>query len=601
MLIQDVEAVLQQKTFQAHDRDTRPAIPPARRGILGRSLISACAMALGVAVCDQALADWGRAEIYELNPITIEVDSDGKSYTALSGSSPAIKGRMVVRFDAQTFGRVRSWAAWLKIKSPYVPWQQFKDLGYSKSYPLGDRPKKVARDLPFSIPPQSYKGVAKQACNENASRLRSESGMDDEEIFSADRETFVRLDTAISWDMSGAATEILPVLPTGHVIPTSITVVCKKTPPPAPAITGSAVGVQGYDPVNAGGKCQIKLNGSIISNVPGVDVTFRYVDGTGKQSELKTVTTNANRSATFKHEYPLSPGHKTGKVRIVGENFNFTSNWKDYDFECGAEPTNDLLTLLPPKAMLLEVGAMAPEFNYKDHICPVKAKIIGSYKGRGTVSGTAVLAAKGQPKVMKSYSIEDGQTKYIDGEFVLPWKTVQGRLRQSVNFEMIILNAQGAQVDYMKKSVNFTCRKNPALTNLSGGGAAAPSRQPAAKGMVLQLESDFTILAPRRFVRDGVIRLKDVERDQVFKLAFLRKTGGGYKRYSSPQLPKQMTGAKARFNLRALAAGDWRLKVCGAKVKTKSRTAGPGNCRHSDFKVMKGNKPGLQKTPARRE
>lgn len=556
--------------------------------------LSAGALSLCVALSGQALADWGRAEIYELDPITIEVDSDGKSYTALSGSSPAIKGKMVVRFDAQTFGRVRSWAAWFKLKSPYVPWQQFKNLGYSKSYPRGDRPKKVARDLSFSIPPQSYKGIAKQTCNQKASQLRSESGMSDEEIFSADRETFMELDTAISWDMSGAATEVLPALPTGHIVPTSITVLCKKTPPVPPAVTGAAVVVQGYDPVNAGGKCQMKLNGSIISNVPGVDVTFRYVDDEGRQSDLKSVTTNADRSATFEHKYPLGPGHKTGKIRIVGKNFNFASGWKDYDFECGAEPTNDLLTLLPPKAFLLEVGAMAPELHYKGHICPLKAKMIGGYKGRGPASGKVVLAAKGQPRVMKSYSIEDGQTKYVDGEFVLPWKSVQGRLQQTVNFQLIILNAQGAQVDHMTRSVSFACRKNPALNSLQGSGVTAPSRRPAAKGVVLQLEPDFTILAPRRFARNGQIRLKGAKPDQVFKLTFLRKAGGGYKRFNSSQLPKEMTGAKARFNLRALEAGDWRLKVC--EVKKAKRTAGSRNCEHADFRLAKGKAAGPKKS-----
>ena len=560
------------------------------KGTLRRALLSAGAMALSVALSGQALADWGRAEIYELDPITIEVESDGKSYTAVSGSSPAIKGKMVVRFDAQTFGRVRSWAAWFKLKSPYLPWQQFKELGYSESYPRGDRPKKVARDLPFSIPRKSYKGIAKQACNDRASRLRSESGISDEEIFSADRETFLELDTAISWDMSGAATEILPALPTGHVVPTSITVLCKKTPPVPPAVTASAVVVQGYDPVNAGGKCQMKLNGSIISNVPGVEVTFRYVDDEGRQSDLKSVTTNADRSATFEHKYPLGPGHKTGKIRILGKNFNFSSGWKDYDFECGAEPTNDLLTLLPPKAFLLEVGAMAPELHHKGHICPLKAKMIGGYKGRGPASGKVVLAAKGQPRVMKSYSIEDGQTKYVDGEFLLPWKNVQSPLRQRIDFQLVILNAQGAEVDSMKRSVNFTCRKNSASTALQGGGASSSSQRPAAQGVVLQMNSDFTILAPRRFARNGQIRLKGAQPDQVFTLTFLRKTGGGHKRFSSSRLPKEMTGEKARFNPRALAAGDWRLKVCA--VKKAQRIAGPENCEYSYFRLVKGKTAG---------
>ncbi len=541
----------------------------------------------------QALADWGVSYISQLDPLTIEVASDGENYTTVSALSSAVKGKMEMHLDAQTFGKVKSWSLWPKIKSPHMPWEQFQGLNYSKSYSLGDRPKKVFRDLPFSIPLQSYKAYVKQACNEMASDMRAGFGMSNEEIFSVDRETFFEVDTAISWEMSGAATEIVPLLPTAPVLSTTVIIKCKKAPPIPPVVTSSTLDVQGYDPVYAGAKCQMNLSGSISSNLPNVKVSFRYADDTGKVSELKSVTTNNNKTANFEHKYPLSPGHKTGKVRMIGENLSFTSNWKNYDFECGAEPTNDLLTLLPPKATLLEVGAMAPEFQHQGHICPVKAKMIGGYKGRGPVSGKAVLAAKGQPRVMKSYSIEDGETKYVDGEFVLPWQSVQGPLRQTINFELIILNANGTQVDYMNKSVNFTCRKNPALSKLKGGGTTHPSRKPQRKAVVAGLAPDFSILAPRRFARNGVIRLEGARENQVFKLIFLRKGQTGYKTFSSSSLPKKMTGAKARFNLRALDAGSWRLQVC--KTGGKKIAAGSKNCKHSDFKLLR------KKLPARND
>ncbi|TQV83812.1 hypothetical protein [Denitrobaculum tricleocarpae] len=555
-------------------------------------------------VSGQALADSGISYISQLDLALIEVVSDGENYTSVPGSSPAIKGKMKMFLNAHKYGRVKSWALWPSIQADDTPKKQYQNFKYSKSYPIGDRPKKVERELPFAIYVQAYKTYAKDACNQMASRLRNEQGYSNEEIFSVDRVLSVKVRAEVSWEMSGAANDDPPPVqvdggtPGANPLIKPVSINCKKAPPIPPAVTGSAVVVQGYDPINFAGKCQMKLNGSIISNVPGVDVTFRYVDGTGKESDLKSVTTNANRSATFEHKYPLGPGHKTGKVRIVGQNFNFTSNWKDYDFECGAEPTNDLQTFLPPKATLLQVGAMAPEFQYKGHICPVKAKMIGGYKGRGKVSGKAVLAAKGQPKVMKSYSIEDSQTKYIDGEFVLPWQSVQGSLQQTVNFELIILNAQGAQVDYMKKSVNFACTKTAAVGKLGVGGVTPPPTQPTGKTVATQAKQKIVILAPRNRIRNGKIRLSGAKPDQVHSLVFLRKTKNGYKLHTSAQLPQQMTGAKGSFNLNALSGGDWQLRVC--PPGGNGQFTGPQQCKHANFYLPKKTKPlGKVKTPGK--
>ncbi|TQV83811.1 hypothetical protein [Denitrobaculum tricleocarpae] len=322
----------------------------------------------------------------------------------------------------------------------------------------------------------------------------------------------------------------------------------------------------------------MRLKGAISSNVPSLDVTFRYVDGTGKESDLKTVNTTADQSGNFEHSYPFSPGHKTGKVRIVGENFNFASDWKDYDFQCGEKPTKDFATLLPPEIKFLEVGVMAPQFENQGYICPLKAKMVGGYRGRGPSSGKAVLTANGQVQKMTTFSIEEGETKVIDEEFNLPWSRVGGPFTQSVRYVFTLYNAEGAEVDRITTGGRYSCEQ---IVNAA----------------VLQLEPDFTIRAPRRFARNGQIILVGAKPDQVFELAFLRKTKRGYKAYKSPQLPKQMTGGKASFNPRALEAGDWRLKVC--EVKQMKRTAGSHNCQQSDFKLMKRKAPGQKKTSVR--
>lgn len=700
---------------------------PAPRGGYCRAALSGGALALTMFASGQALADWGAALITELDQAIIEVASDGENYTNVLPLSPAIKGRMTMSLDADKFGRIKYWAYWPSIKAeatsgPGMPKEQYKELGYSKSYPLGDRPKKVSRDLPFSIPWNTYGPYVKEACNTLAAELRGFQGMSNAEIFAVDRTLSIKVKAEITWEMSGSAIDAPPPgIVSGSSEPNplikDVTIKCKKTPPPAPTVTGAAVVVHGYDPINAGGRCQMRLHGSIITNLPSIDVTFRYVDQNGKQSDLKSVNTTADRSANFNHNYPLSPGHKTGKVRIVGENFNFTSAWKDYDFECGAEPTNDLLTLLPPEVTFLEVAPTAKEFRYKGHMCPAEAKMIGSYVGRGSTAGKAVLKVKGFAKSLEAFDMEDGDVEYIDDEYDLHWANVKGSLRQKIEFSLVLYNHLGAEVDQMTKKVTFTCRKLESVDNFAsvdpkpktvsltvgpGGGVAlqsgyscparvlltgnirsnehplsgkvaffangeevkqealslggydssgfaaqhdldwrpkaapgqtagnlvgpAPTKQtivyaikvfdphgaeigkklktkefsciklvsvgvipttpPGKQASQMAAQPKFTIMAPRKRVTNGEIRLSGVKSNQVHSLAFLRKTHSGYKLLKSPQVPKQMMGNSASFNPDALGSGTWRLKVC--------QLLNPDQCKQSDFYLKtKKKSPGL--------
>ncbi len=572
--------------FSVPDRIFQLSRRPVRSGGYRCGLLSAGALALTMLVSGQAAADWGGAWIGELDAAVITVASDGETYTSVEGSSPAIKGRIGMSLDAHEFGRVKAWSLWWSMQAYGAQKKQFPELKYSKTYPLGDRPKKVKRDLPFSIPRQSYKSYAVEACNQLASLLRNDLGRTDEQIFGMDRVLSVKVRAEVSWDMSGYADDFGPAreqVGAGAVDKPEVkdvTINCMKTPvaPVVPEVTGVAMIVNGYDPINRGGQCQMRLKGSISSNIPNVDVTFRYVDGSGKESDLKTINTTADQSGSFEHSYPFSPGHKTGKVRIVGENYNFASDWKDYDFECGEKPTQDFATLLPPEIKLLEVGEMAPKFENQGHICPLKAKMIGGYLGRGPSSGRAVLTANGQVQKMQAFSIEDGEMKYIDGEFNLPWSRVGGPFTQSVRFVFTLFNAEGAEVDRITKGGRYSCKQ---IVNAT----------------VMQLDSGFNIRAPRRFARNGQIHLEGAAPDQAFELTFLRKTKRGYKAYKSPHLPKEMTGGKAQFNVRALEAGDWRLKVC--EVQEKKRTAAVKNCEQSNFKLMKRKAPGQKKTSSR--
>ncbi|TQV83810.1 hypothetical protein [Denitrobaculum tricleocarpae] len=249
--------------FSVSDRDFHPPHRSVKPGEYRRGLLSVGAFALGMLASGPAAADWGAASISELDAAVIEVASDGETYTTVEAGSPAIKGRIRMYLDTHDFGRVRSWAFWPSIQADGAHKKQFPELKVSKSYSLGDRPKKVKRDLPFSISRQAYKSYAVEACNQLASRLRNDLGRTNEQIFEADHLLSVQVRAEITWDMSGLANEIPPAKE--QVDPDSIgkpkvkdvTINCMKVPSPpiVPAVTGVAMIVNGYDPVNRGGQC----------------------------------------------------------------------------------------------------------------------------------------------------------------------------------------------------------------------------------------------------------------------------------------------------------------------------------------------------------
>lgn len=561
----------------------RPAIPDVFRC----RLLSAGALALSMFASASAFADSGGAWVTEVDQATIEVTNDGEDYTTVLSSSPPIKGRMSMSLDTHKYGRVKYWAYWPSIKAetstgPGMQKEQYKELGYSKSYPLGDRPKTVSRDLPFSIPWAKYAPYVLDACNTLASELRSFQGMSNAEIFAVDRTLSIKVDAEITWKMSGSAVETPPlteITGPGVVNPLikDVTIKCKKTPPPPPVVPdviSSAVVVNGYDPVNFAGKCQMKLYGSILSNVPNIDVTFRYVDDKGNESDLKSVNTTADRSANFNHNYPLSPGHKTGKVRIVGENFNFTSGWKDYDFECGAEPTNDLLTLLPPKAKFLEVGPTAKEFRFKGHMCPAEAKMIGSYVGRGPTTGKAVLTVGGFAKSLEAFDVEDGDVEYIDDEYDLNWVNVEGSLRQKIEFALVLYNHLGAEVDRMTKKVTFTCRKLESVDNFASVDPKPKTVSLSVAGTGIALQSGYS--CPARVLLTGNVQSN--EHPLSGNVAFFAN-GEEFSQEALSLGAYSGSGFAAQHDL------DWRPKA--APGQTAGNLAGPARTKQTIVYAMK--------------
>lgn len=452
-----------------HSRRACAAPRLAKWGAFARGLLPAAALsvALGAALTSgPALADYGNAAVREVLPSTITVKSNGADYTNVQ-SGQGLLAEIKYYFNTQGSGGVKSFSIWLRMRSEHGDWEQFRQNNFSRTFPIGKRDDQVFGDKKIYLPQSSYSSVVTSYCNEHAETLRH-IGMTDEQIFSQDRSLEVAVDTALEYEMTsvpgglhGGVEWVFgfggPDWPTA----TKFTVNCEKSapPPPAPpAITGAAVVVRGIDPANSQGKCRMRLNGTLISNVPNVDVTFRYVDDKGNQSDLKTVNTSDDRSVSFEHDYPLNRGQKrNAKIRIVGESLNFTSAWKDFDYECEDRPIDSLTTVLPPEVVHLEVGATAKKGVYRGHVCPAEAKIIGVFKGRGSASGTAVLTVNNVMQVERAFSIDDKESKAVDYVQSLSWAGIDGPLQQDIDVGLVLQNANGEPVDVLTKTQTVSC------------------------------------------------------------------------------------------------------------------------------------------------
>jgi len=558
----------------------------APKGALAAGIIAA-----GLTLAGAASADNGSIGMQWLNAPPIKVESDGSKYTKVANAAAPIQGSMIVHVEAELSGKVKSWEAEPKLGLGDHGWDSFPASGASQSYGL-PRPKTVHTAFPFAIPKADYAAFMVTACNYHADELRQQ-GLSNSQIFGQDREYKIAVWGGLEYETTGiAGSQPPPEVESWEIYP-KVTLICEgdheELDPAKPAITSVSLVVKGSNSVE--GSCELRLGGSIISKEPNVEAKFRYVDDSGKQSDVKTVTTNIGRIALFEHSYPVDAGtSKSGRIQVVGVSHAFMSTWVDYEVNC-AVASQDKVSVLPPDAYHLEGIATADETMHKGFACPQKVKIYGILKGRGTASGAAALFAAGQLKTLKQYSIENGQTIIVEGEHDLNWSSVHafGNTvpHQNVKFAMNVTNAVAAIVDQIEATQQFSCRKvsTSGVAGDAAGGLSTgttqplPSQQAGAGQLTLQQAPAVTIMAPRGLVRNGQIRLSGGAANATYDLTFYRKSGGGYVAYPSAQLPKQMTGLTAGFQLGALDGGrDWRIEVC---------PAGPaqGSCKTSNFRL----------------
>ncbi len=600
---------------------TRQAFKSARR----RYLLTLGTCLAAFAAADPAMADFAESEVIMLLPANIEVKSVGFNYTEVTAGSTAIQGDMSVVVEAGVSGRVKEWSGWptLTVNEVGGISGKFQTNGDSVSYSI-PRPKTVNTSYPFTITRQQYASFMVLACDVKADKLRSQ-GMSNAEVFGEDRPIVVRVKGALNYEVSGIEGEPVPPEVEPSVSVADVTVICKgdATPldPVGPAITYSNVSV--VESNSLSGSCTLKLAGTLSSKQANTEVKFVYVDDTGKQSDLKTVTTNAAGNVNFQHLYPApGGGKKTGKIRMIGQGPAFMSPWTDYKTNC-LPPAGGLATILPPKAFHIEGNPTAERVELQGRLCPVRANIYGIVKGRGKATGVAAVLAKGLPKGLKQYDVEDGDTVIVEGQYVLNWENTNAK-QQYVKLELLVTGKTGALLDKIEKMQAFTCeapKTNIQMQGAPGGlstGKPSPlaSQSPGKSGKTTKAVKTpkivkkphvaekkkvigtatmpFTIQSPKGVIKAGRIRLSGGTPEDKYRLRFLRKTkAGAYKAVGSRQLPRFMTGSTAKFPLRPLSASrNWRLEICKLEQAKKPL------CKTTNFKVpaVKTSKS-LKKSP----
>lgn len=397
-----------------------------------RSLIAAAALAAGLSLSAPALA----ASIQSITPVgplpEFEVASDGQFYTALDLSAPAfvLKWDIHLRSGAPVLSRVKMYGVSPRavIFNPVIPDGVTVDLtayGVSKFF---DRPRPkefkttVTSDpIPYSL----FQPYAVGACNMLAQQLR-EGGMSDSEIFGQDREVGVAISEKFTYDFTLPEGQLVG---SGGLLEPNTKIICKKSPAmpsraPVAEVQSSELQVAGLSSLIA---CGLALEGRIDTTKTNEEVKFRYVDGDGNTSDVKTVTSDGAKKATFEHSYVLSGnGEKSGKIRIEGVSSDFTSAWSNYAVTCNTVVGgNGGLTEDRPPLISIDVAG-GKDVYHRGYACPSHARMAATLDGREQTTGNIALVAGGQLVKLKPFSIgKDEQQHFMADYYGLDWSGIE--------------------------------------------------------------------------------------------------------------------------------------------------------------------------------
>ncbi|HVR68172.1 MAG TPA: hypothetical protein VMT98_16105 [Verrucomicrobiae bacterium] len=582
-------------------------------------LLPAAALLATLLSSASSLADEVNIDLTAVIPHEIAVLSNGSEYAGIAGSGLGnIVGTASVELDAETAGRVKSWSVWLVLHNG-AERLSLSQYAVGKSYPLGDRPKRVDRTEQIVVPQVAYDQWIVDQCNALAQSLRN-AGQGNKAIFSKDRSIKIAVEGGADYDLTGAGSNNIII--EGAPWQVFIDVNCKKWGGVTAPVAGGGVTtglvsaqltvIETYGP---SGVCMLKLSGVLESGSANTKVRYRYEDDQGHKSSVYDATTDHSKTAYFYQEYSLAnnpDGPETGKVRVVGVNYNFVSAWKPYSLNCVKPGATGLTATLPPTLTLAAVAIPGNAVMIGGQICPKQVRLAGKILGNGHFHGNAVFFGPSYLSPQQPYEVENDSAAWVFAIYDLNWAhdinqlavpdTDDEPMQQTVPFSFNVNGSEtpGALIpmndppvaSIQQKPFKFTCQWPKVTPGLQGStDMTVPQPKPAAQQQtgqalagspqVATVTSPFSILSPRGVAQQGVIRLQGVtDKKAKFALSWSANKNGAYKAVHVRGLPEAMTGATTKFDIKALAAApSWRLQVCPQGGTSASA------CRQADFKA----------------
>jgi hypothetical protein len=607
--------------FRNRSQTAERSNDPRNRNTVGkrRWLLPAAALLTTLLSSAPSFADEVDIYLTGVIPDEMTVLSNGSQYTGIQGSGLAnIVGTASVELDAETAGRVKSWKVWLALHNG-AETLSLSHYAVGKSYSLGDRPKRVDRTEQVIVPQAAYQQWIVAQCNAMAQGLRN-SGQGNTAIFGQDRSLKIEVSAGYDYDLTGAGSNNIIIEGAGSGPTFDVT--CKKWPGmTAPVASGGLTTglvsaqltvIETYGP---SGVCMLKLSGVLESDNVNTKVSYRYEDDKGHKSGVYTATTDHSKTAFFSQEYKLDnnpDGPENGRVRVVGVNHSFASDWMPYSMNCVEPGATDFTATLPP-TLTLSAGAIPNNsVMIGGQVCPKQVRLAGKIKGNGHFHGSAVFFGPSYLSPPQSYEVENGSADWVFAIYDLNWghdinqlavpDTNDEPMKQTVRFSF---NVNGSDTpgtlipmndppvaSISQKPFKFACQWPKVTPGIQGGNGltgqlpAPPTQQQTGQALAANPQGatavlPFSIQSPRGVAQQGVIRLQGVaNRKAKFVLSWSARKNGAYREVYAKGLPETMTGASAKFDIKALSAGSaWRLQVCPQGVTSASV------CQHTDFKA----------------
>ncbi len=280
-----------------------------------------------------------------VTPTKLVVKSAGGRYREMATRGNLdITARLKVSLNGTP--RVTKWSVTPIIRPIYLNQAVLRNTsqyGFSKTYRLGKRPKRINKTLHMSIPLSRLKSTAEVMCRAKADELRR-AGMTTEQIFKRDHTQRFKLEVKLYGETKGFGSK-------GYFKQTpkrDITVVCQKSPPPrtppkppspprVPPSENEMVSIRSTLTENTDGdSCFVRIRTVFKSKRPGLEFRYRYRALDGQKSGSFDGKTGAGGQlvVTKFWQIPNGAGSENGAIQIIGIGNNFAGNWTSYAMNC---------------------------------------------------------------------------------------------------------------------------------------------------------------------------------------------------------------------------------------------------------------------------